>query len=119
MHYFYNVFFSSIYVESTYSHPLGHCHWMPVTCTVSASTVEYPPGLVHVLLSTRRQEICVSFIVVNNLKNDIAVLQVEALCALKRHQEAAETLDTIAQHDRSFSKSKDFKSLLKQVQAVA
>ncbi len=52
-------------------------------------------------------------------QSEIAVLQVEALCALKRHQEAAETLDTIAQHDRAFSKSKDFKSLLKQVQAVA
>ncbi|DBA94290.1 TPA: hypothetical protein ACH3X1_001904 [Trebouxia sp. C0004] len=47
------------------------------------------------------------------------IRQVEALCALKRHQEAAETLDTIAQRDRAFSKSKDFKSLLKQVQAVS
>ncbi len=67
MQYTYNTFFPSTYVESTYSYPLGHCHWMPVTCTVSASTAEHPPGLVHVLLSTRSQEICVSFIFVDNL----------------------------------------------------
>lgn len=46
-------------------------------------------------------------------------MQVEALCALRRLQEASEALDSIAMNDPAFAKSKDFKSLAKQVQAIA
>ncbi len=45
--------------------------------------------------------------------------QVEALSALKRYQEAAEALDVLAKQDHSFTKSKDYKLLLKQVQAIS
>lgn len=45
-------------------------------------------------------------------------MQFEALCALKRPQEAAEVLDTLARQDKGFAKSKEYKLLLKQLQAV-
>ncbi len=109
----------ALMLESTYSYPLGHCRWMPVTCTVSASTVEYPLGWCMGWYSQEDRNIVSVPSLCTIQQSEIAVLQVEALCALKRHQEAAETLNTIAQHDRAFSKSKDFKFLLKQVQAVA
>lgn len=42
------------------------------------------------------------------------IRQFEALCALKRHQEASQVLEAIARQDRAFAKSKDYKSLVKQ-----
>ena len=45
-------------------------------------------------------------------------MQFEALCALKRRQEASEALDMLARQDRAFAKSKEYKSLLKQLQAI-
>ena len=44
--------------------------------------------------------------------------QFEALCALKRCQEASEALDVLARQDRAFAKSKEYKLLLKQLQAM-
>ena len=44
--------------------------------------------------------------------------QFEALCALKRRQEASEALDVLARQDRAFAKSKEYKLLLKQLQAM-
>ena len=45
-------------------------------------------------------------------------MQFEALCALKRRHEASEALDTLAGQDKAFAKSKEYKLLLKQLQAI-
>ena len=47
------------------------------------------------------------------------LVQFEALCALKRPQEASETLVKLTEQDKSFEKSKEFKGLLRQLQAIS
>lgn len=46
-------------------------------------------------------------------------MQFEAFCALKQRKEASEALGTLAEQDIAFAKSKEYKSLLKELQAMS
>ncbi|KAL3151827.1 hypothetical protein ABBQ38_012794 [Trebouxia sp. C0009 RCD-2024] len=46
------------------------------------------------------------------------IRQFEALCALKRRQEASSALGMLAAEDRAFAKSKEYKLLLRQLQSL-
>ena len=64
-------------------------------------------------------DLCISLPMTNAwLSSFFLCLQIAVLCSMKRQDEAAEALEALAEQDKAFSRTKDFKSLVKQVQSI-